>query len=54
MIQGAWEARMEERERIATDSRRVTEERTRLLRAAVERRLQQRRDDRDQDAAAAR
>lgn len=43
---------MEEPERIATDSRRVTDERTRLLRAAVERRLQQRREHRGTDATA--
>ena len=43
---------MEEPERIATDSRRGTDERTRLLRAAVERRLQQRREQRGAEAAA--
>lgn len=42
---------MEEPEKIATDSRRVTDERTRLLRAAVEKRLQERREHRGADAA---
>jgi hypothetical protein len=51
MIQDAREALMEDPEKIATDSRRVTDERTRLLRAAVEKRLQERRDHRETDAA---
>lgn len=37
---------MDEPEKIARESRKVTDERTRLLRAAVERRLEQRRRDR--------
>jgi hypothetical protein len=43
---------MEEPEKIARDSQKVTDERTRLLRAAVERRLQQRRDHGDAHATA--
>lgn len=43
---------MEDAGRIAQDSRRVTEERTRLLRAAVERRLEQRRQQGDRDQPA--